>query len=92
MTSPTLSVGNATGLEHCANDCIEIGDHVIITKTHHSIPSRFEASLPLALVLRATDMAIAIEFDDERMLRAEEVDDVRADRVLPANLQFGGAT
>jgi hypothetical protein len=37
-------------------------------------------------------MAIAIKLDDERVLRTEEVDDIRADGVLPANRQFGGAT
>ena len=63
MTSPTLSVGDATGSEYRANDRIAIAKHVIIGNTKYTITGRFEVSLPLSVVLRAADMAVAVEFD-----------------------------
>jgi hypothetical protein len=71
-------------LEHRANDRIAIAEHVIVGNTQHSIPGRFDVRLPLTIVLRPTNMAIAIKLDDQRVLRTKEVDDVRADGVLSA--------
>jgi len=73
---PPQSFRNSARLQHRSQDRIKIVQHIIIADAKDAIAGRLEVRLALAVVIRASDMAVPIELDDQPVLETNEVDDV----------------
>jgi hypothetical protein len=61
--------------------------YVVVPKTHHLIAFAMEP-IVAPTISRTIRMLATINFDDELLLEADEVDDVRTDGSLPFELQI----
>ena len=55
---------------------------IVIPEPNHSKTFRFQISRPLSIAGKLRCMLSAVEFDDKPLLEADEVDDVRWNRML----------
>ena len=82
----TQLLGNAANPQHRYDDGVQVLDHIVVAKAEDSIAGVLDVLLTLAIVIRAPDMAVAVELDHQLMVQTDEVDNVRPDRVLPPHL------
>src|SRR5688500_11221443 len=62
-------------------------EYVVVPVSDHPVALRFQYGGPARVVLGLFGMLSAVELDDELRQRADEIDDVRADRNLPAETE-----
>lgn len=70
-------------------NAVEIFAHLVIPESDDAKAIGCEAFCPCAIIgfLRRVAMLIAIEFDDQFCLEADEIDDIRPDWLLTAKLE-----
>jgi hypothetical protein len=73
------------------DDTTSVGKHVVVPEANHAPTLSFEKSRA-TLVRGVSGVLAAIDFDDEVMLRAGEIDDEAADRMLAAKPVSGQPT
>ncbi len=66
--------------------CLGIGQHFIVPEAKYPIASFDEKVSPPFVCLKLVGMVTAIKLDHQPLFRAEEVNDVATDGLLPAEL------
>ena len=65
-------------------NALDISKNLVVPETQHAITPRLNPRCSLGIFCLPFIMLAAIYFDDQRCRRTEEIDDIRADRLLPA--------
>ena len=65
-------------------------NEIVIPKPQHFVAPRFQKLCPLFIPLAILRLAVlaSVEFDNKSGLAAEEIGDVRSDRLLSAEFEF----
>jgi hypothetical protein len=82
-------VGGGQGETDGPEDGIEIFEDLVIPEAHYPISPRIQPGCPHLILLPLSSMLTAIQLDNQSMLRAEEVNDVKSDWHLPPKLGTG---
>lgn len=68
---------------------IQISQNLVVPKPQHAVPLRLKELSPLHIACRVRRMLTPINLDDERLLLAHKIRDVRPARVLPTEFESG---
>jgi hypothetical protein len=63
---------------------IDVLSNVVVPEAKYKVTHRLQDLCSLLVVLRASSMLSAVEFDNEMGISAEEIDDETIDRELPS--------
>jgi hypothetical protein len=77
----------ARRIDDSFQNSVHVSEHIAIPETQYQISARFEVGCPPRIIHPAFRMLSSIQFDDQSRRFAAEIDDVIADRHLPAELQ-----
>lgn len=76
------------GLLHCLSDpidhSVDVLKDIVIRETDHLITHCLKISLTPIVLLALTDVAIAIDFDDQLCVITAEIYDITINRMLPS--------
>jgi hypothetical protein len=75
-------------MENSQSHGFQIRDHLIVGESQHAIALPFDESRALLVKGGTTDMSQAIDFDDQPLCGAAEVNDIRANHGLPTKLEI----
>ena len=67
-------------------DGVQVAQHITVAKPQHSVPVGFEEASPVGVLVQLVVVHAAVEFDNKPRRRAAEIEDERANRVLPTEL------
>ena len=62
---------------------------IVIPESQYAVTGRFEVEGSCSVVVSCLQMLTSVEFNDECVCEADEIDDVWADAVLPAEFPPG---
>ena len=86
-----LPKGEGSGLPECLADSIEdtvgLMEYLVVPEPQHDQARSAQPVVPDALCTSRREMRRTVSLDDDARLLAEEVHDVRAQRLLPAELR-----
>ena len=70
----------------CCDHAVRVRKNIVIPEPHDTESLRFKPARPLGITRLSESVLSAVQFDDQRPLVADEIDDVAADRRLAAEL------
>jgi len=80
------AVSRVGGLGNALQNRIEVGEHFLVVKAQYPIAVRVQMFGAALIVIGLLLVHAAVHFNDETMVGAAEVEDVRPDRVLTPEL------